>query len=134
MQPVQKKHGHGPYGSSKLLTKILNNKLLARTLEDPGYNFFLTYGIIISMSWYVIFGIIVGLLLLFPAGRKVLVVALGLIYIPLQHLFMWLQKVNLSLKDRDPFLYYISCVFIYPLYAIIIPISKLYEVMSEKFH
>jgi hypothetical protein len=86
------------------------------------------------MSNWAIVGIIIVVLLITSPGRRVLLIAFGIIYIPLQHLFMWLQKINLSLKDKDPLSYYLSCIIIYPLYAIIIPLSKLYETFSESSH
>ncbi len=86
------------------------------------------------MSTWVIIAIICFFLLLFPQGRRVFLIFFAIIYMPLQLLFMWLQKVNLSLKDRDPLLFYLSCIIIYPLYAIIIPISKAYEKFQESMH
>lgn len=84
------------------------------------------------MNWVLIIGIVLLLFYFIKPGRMVIFVALGLIYMPFQHLFMWLQKINLGLKDKDQFLYYLSCIIIYPLYAIIIPFSKFYEMISEK--
>ncbi len=72
--------------------------------------------------------------LLIPQGRQVFLIFLGVFYIPLQFLFMWLQKINLGLKDKDPLAYYLSCIIIYPLYAIIIGISKLYETFQASLH
>ena len=86
------------------------------------------------MSTWVYIVVIVLLFLIFPKGRKVFHIGLAVIYIPMQHLFMWLQKVNLSLKDKDPLLFYLSCIVIYPLYAIIIPFSKLYESFHNSMH
>ena len=83
------------------------------------------------MNWLVISAIIFVVLLAFPAGRLVLKVALGIIYIPSQHFFMWLQKINLGLKDKDPLGYYFSCIVIYPLYAVIILFSRFYEKFAE---
>lgn len=86
------------------------------------------------MSWLIVTAIIFVTLFVFPAGRRVLLVALGIIYIPSQHFFMWLQKINLGLKDKDPLGYYISCIVIYPLYGIIIVFSQFYEKFSEIVH
>lgn len=86
------------------------------------------------MSTWAIVLIIIVLLFMMPQGRRVLLVLFGVIYLPLQLLFMWLQKVNFSLKDKDPLLFYLSCIIIYPLYAIIIPISKLYEIFQGSMH
>ncbi len=86
------------------------------------------------MNTWVIVGIIVLICVVIPAGRWVVVVALGIIYLPLQHLFVALQKLNLHLKEKDTFLFYLSCIFIYPLYLIIIPFSKIYETFVESLH
>jgi hypothetical protein len=75
-----------------------------------------------------------AVILMLPAGRRVFLIFLGMIYIPLQMLFMYLQKVNLSLKDKDPLVYYLSFIVIIPLYAIIIPLSKLYETFQNSMH
>lgn len=84
-------------------------------------------------NWIYVF-VIILLFLIVPAGRKVLHVFFGVLYLPLQLFFMWLQKINLGLKDKDPLMYYLSCLIIYPLYAIVIPLSKLFETFHNSMH
>lgn len=78
--------------------------------------------------------VFVVIFLLIPAGRRIFLIFLGMFYIPLQFLFMWLQKVNFSLKDGDPLVYYLSSIVIYPLFAVIIILSKMYESFTELLH
>jgi len=71
------------------------------------------------------------IMLIFPAGRRVFLLFLGVIYIPAQMFFMWLQKINLGLKDKDPLAYYLSCLIVYPIYAVLIVFSKIYESLQS---
>lgn len=83
------------------------------------------------MSTWTVILIILFFLIIIPKGRHVLVIFLGLFYIPLQYFFLYLQKINFSLKDGDPLLYYLSCIIIYPLYGLIIVLSTLYDMFSD---
>lgn len=86
------------------------------------------------MNTLVIISLIILIFFVVPAGRKVLILVLGIIYLPLQQLFTYLQKKSAEYKEKDLILFYISSIFIYPLYAIIILYSKFFEWFNTTFH
>ena len=86
------------------------------------------------MSTFAVIAIFVVIFLIIPAGRRVLSFFFGIIYIGTTHLFMWLQKINNTMKDKDPLVYFLSCLIIYPLFAILILFHKLYDTFTKGMH
>jgi hypothetical protein len=75
-----------------------------------------------------------AIMLMLPAGRRVFLIFFGMIYVPFQMLFIYVQKVHLSLKDKDMLLFYLAFLVVVPFYIIVIPLSKLFEMFQESMN
>jgi hypothetical protein len=66
--------------------------------------------------------------------RFLIIIVLGVIYLPLNLLFLKIQDYYNSIKKDDPVLYWTIRIGIFPLWGVVAILSAPYELLVESAH
>ena len=79
------------------------------------------------VTWLIIFVIAFFLIITFKAFRILLVVVIGIVYMPLNNLYMRTQKWYFGMKKKDEVVYYAFTPFYWLLVGLTYIVSAPYE-------